>query len=321
MLRKNILVFLLVLLLSGCQEEHAAYTGDGWGNTSGNIAEVGYIAKGDDRYVFYLDDDETGPGLYHMNEAGEINLLCRRLAYQINVVGNRVYFVNGLPGPICSISTDGEDFKIIDNKEVLKLCVNTSCMVYKYGSKLYIADSDGKSPKILAENVLRFVTHNDTIVFVQYHTDQDGIYQIGLDGSNLTCLSNDVPESLASNGESIYYSVYTKESQYQQESAGVYKISENGETTQLPSEDRIWNMNATEDYIFYRNQTEKGDLYRMRLDGSDQMCLLEGNCSDINVVGDTVLFRDIGSGLCTIKSDGSDFRPWTGTLSQVFSSH
>lgn len=318
LLKKLPVTAIVLLLLAGCQNESVPYIGDGWGNTAGNIAEVGYIARGDDGYVFFLDDDETGPGLYHMNEAGEISLLRKCLAYQINVVGDQVYFVNGMPGPICSISTDGKDFKIINNKEVLKLCVNASCMVYKYKSKLYIADSNGKSPKILAENVLEFVTHNDTIVFVQYHTDQDGIYQIGLDGSNLTCLSNDVPESLTSNGKSIYYSVYTKESQYQPENAKVYQIDENGETAQLPIEDRIWNMNATDDYIFYRNQTEKGDLCRMNLDGSDQVRLLEGNCSNINVVGDTVLFRDIGSGLCTIRNDGSGYKSWTGDIESIF---
>ena len=314
-LRNRIIAVLIcILLLSGCRGERASYTGDNWGNTAGNIAEVGFIAKGDNGYVFFFDDDETGPGLYHMNEAGEINLLCRRLAYQINVVGDRIYFVNGLPGPICSISTSGKGFKVINHNEMLKLSVNSSCMVYKYASTLYIADTNGKSPRILAKNVLRYVVHNDTIVFVQYHTDQDGIYQIGLDGSNLTRLSEIVPISLASNGQDIYYSVHEGHSSFGDTGGKVYQIDENGETTQLPVEDLCWNMNATEDYIFYRNQSEKGDLYRMDLDGTNQMRLLETNCSDINVIGDLVLFRDIGSGLCTIKYDGSGLKPWTGEI-------
>ena len=308
------MALLCMLLLSGCQGGQATYTGDGWGNSAGNIREVGYIAKGEDGYCFYLDDEEHGPGLYHLDETGELTCLRKGLAYQINVVGDQVYFVNGLPGYICRISTSGKGFKVIKHTDVLQLCVNPSCMVYKYGATVYIADRNGKSARVLAGNVLEYVVHNDTIVYVQYHTDQDGIYQVGLDGSNRTRLFEVVPESLTSNGKSIYYSVYTEESQFQKESASVYQINEDGETVQLPIEDRIWNMNAAQDYIFYRNQSEGGQLYRTDLDGANQTRIWEGSCFYINVLDDFVLFRDAGLGLCTIKYDGSDLKPWTGEI-------
>lgn len=307
-------VLICVLLLCGCLGERTPYTGDGWGNTAGNIEENGFIAKGEGGYYFYLDDEENCPGLYRRDKAGELTLLRRGYIYEINVVDDWVYFTNGSPGPICRISTDGKHFKVVNRNSCDKLYVNPSCMVYRNRCGLYIADSNGRSPHILAKNVLRYVVHNDTIVFVQYHTDQDGIYQIGLDGANLTRLSDIVPIGLTSNGRNIYYSVHEGHSSFGETGGKVYQIDESGETTQLPVSDLCWNMNATEDYIFYRNQTEGGDLYRMDLDGTNQTCLLETNCCDINVLDDFVLFRDAGLGLCTIKYDGSDLKPWTGKI-------
>lgn len=308
------LVLLCVLLLSGSQSRQTTDTGDGWGNRTANIEEGGYIAKAEDCCYFFLEDPSMGEGLYRMDQEGDVILLRRGLAYEINVVGDWVYFIKGSPGPVCRISTSGRHFSVIQRNRCDNLHVDPSHMVYRDRGHLCVANEEGRSARILADHVLGYVVHNDTIVFVQYHTDQDGLYQVGLDGSNLTRLSDVVPIGLTSNGQNIYCSVPEGSSSFGETGGKVYQIDENGETTQLPVEDLCWNMNATEDYIFYRNQSEKGDLYRMDLDGANQMRLLETNCSDINVIGDLVLFRDIGSGLCTIKYDGSGLKLWTGEI-------
>lgn len=318
MRRRIALGLLCVLLLSGSQGRQDAYTGDGWG--SSNITEGGYITKAEDGCYFFTEKRNIGEGLfdgeglYRMDQEGTVTLLRSGMAYEINVVGDWVYFIKGSPGPICRISTNGRHFSVINRNYCDNLHVNPSCMVYRDRGHLCIADENGRSGRVLADHILSYVVHNDTIIFVQYHSDQDGIYQIGLDGSNRTRLSDTVPISLTSNGQHIYYSVPEGDSSFGETGGSVYQIDENGATARLPVEDLCWNMNVTEDYIFYRNQSKKGSLYRMDLDGTNQVRLLETNCADINVVGDLVLFRDISSGLCSIRYDGSGLMPWAGKI-------
>ena len=60
------------------------------------------------------------------------------------------------------------------------------------------------------------------------------------------------------------------------------------------SEDKCWNINSNKDWIFYRNQSEKGSLYCISFDGSESYMLIEGNISHIVVTTDYVYYRDIG---------------------------
>lgn len=306
-----IYAFLAGLLLSGCQNNGSACTGDGWGNTAGNIKEAGLLAVDGSDWYFYISGSEAG--LYHMDKAGTITQLRRGNAYNLNVVDGRIYFLDGLPGHICSISTDGSGFKVVRRDLCQNLYVNPSCMVYLHAGTLYVADRSGRAPRALASHVLNFVPYGDTLVFAQYRTEQDGLYQVNLDGSNLVCLTEEVPMGLTSNGEYIYYSVSNDKSRFGAAGGRVYQVDETGETVQLAVEDECWNMNATQDYIFYRNQTALGGLYRMDLDGSNAVCLQEEDCGDINVVGDLILFRVVTvtkgvkkSGLYIITTDGNN---------------
>ena len=77
-------------------------------------------------------------------------------------------------------------------------------------------------------------------------------------------------------------------------------------------------MNASDDYLFFRNQSDKGSLYRMDLDGGNAHCLLVENCSDVNIIGNSVVFRiitkgkGVEAGYYIMEQDGSDLRLFDG---------
>ena len=83
---------------------------------------------------------------------------------------------------------------------------------------------------------------------------------------------------------------------------------------QLPTEMECWDMNATDEHIFFRNQSEQGALYRMDLDGSNMICLLRENCTNIHVMGNSLVFRivttgnGVDAGYYVMGQDGNDLR-------------
>lgn len=316
--KKNILaIFLCVVLLSGCHSQTSAGNewSELWGNSGGNILEDGYITTNGE-LIFYTDLNGTYDFLYKLDEDGEPVLLSNKLAYNLNIIDERVYFVNGLPGPICSVRTDGTGFTTLVRKECRNLFVSQTHMVYMEESNLVVSDLDGKNTAVIASNVRKFLPFKGTVIFV---TD-DGLYQINPDGTELGCLFDKRPVSLCANSSNCYFSVSNDINAFGKAGGKVYQIDEQGAISQLPTEYECWDMNAIDDYIFFRNQTAHGALYRMDVDGSNAICMLDENCTNINVVGESIILRvvttgkSIAAGYYIIGQDGNDLRLFDGNV-------
>ncbi|HXK52075.1 MAG TPA: DUF5050 domain-containing protein [Caldisericia bacterium] len=62
------------------------------------------------------------------------------------------------------------------------------------------------------------------------------------------------------------------------------------------------------DWIYYSNVSRRGELYKIRVDGSDKTLLCEDNATFINVVGDWVYYSNSfeGEKLYKIRTDGTE---------------
>jgi hypothetical protein len=62
------------------------------------------------------------------------------------------------------------------------------------------------------------------------------------------------------------------------------------------------------EWIYYSNVSHRGELYKIRVDGSDKTLVGEDNATFINVVGDWVYYSDSfgGEKLYKIRTDGTD---------------
>lgn len=311
------ILFCTALLLSGCQKQPPDRTewSELWGNSGGNILEGGYVATNGET-ICYTDLNGRYDSLYKLNEDGEPTQLSNKLAYNLNIVNDRVYFVSGLPGPICSIRTDGTDFTTHVRGECCNLFVSQTHMAYIAGGELVVADITGKNAAVVASDVRKFIPFNGALVFATV----DGLYQINPDGTELQCLFDEPPISLCANSAYLYFSVSNDMESFGKAGGRVYQIDEDSAISQLPMESECWDMNATDDYIFFRNQTELGSLYRVDIEGNQAICLLEENCTNLNVVGESIILRvittgkSIVAGYYIIEQDGNDLRLFDGNV-------
>ena len=78
------------------------------------------------------------------------------------------------------------------------------------------------------------------------------------------------------------------------------------------SEDSCWNINVYNDYIYYRNQTQKGSLYRMNIDGSENIQIAEGNISYINITDNFIIYHrnTENSGYYYTDLEGNNEKKW-----------
>jgi hypothetical protein len=51
------------------------------------------------------------------------------------------------------------------------------------------------------------------------------------------------------------------------------------------------NLNIYNDYLFYRNQDDKGSLYRRNLSENENIKLIDGNIVYINITDDMIVYR------------------------------
>jgi len=92
----------------------------------------------------------------------------------------------------------------------------------------------------------------------------------------------------------------------------LYKESlETGERIRL-NEDQSYCLNISEDWIYYINGSDDDSIYRIKTDGTGRMCLKEGTSSDLQVIGERIIYKYFiaGSphGLYMMLNDGTEER-------------
>lgn len=311
----SLIISLAIIVLGGCHapSKPEIEWSNQWGNSSGNILEDGYVAANGNT-VCYASLNEAADALYSLSETGEITLISRKAAYNLNIVDNQVYFTNGLPGSICRIDIDGTNFKTLVRGEYRNLFVSQSHMAYLQGSSLVVSDLAGEHTTTIASDVRRFLPFDDTFLFITGNMEAGGLYQINPDGTGQECLFDRPIICLCSNSEAIYFSVSNDVTTFGASGGSVYQLNKERKVMQLPTEMECWDMNATDEHIFFRNQSEQGALYRMDLDGSNMICLLRENCTNIHVMGNSLVFRivttgkGVDAGYYVMGQDGNDLR-------------
>lgn len=223
--------------------------------------------------------------------------------------------LNGRYDSLYKLNEDGEPTQL-SNKLAYNLNISQTHMAYIAGGELVVADITGKNAAVVASDVRKFIPFNGALVFATV----DGLYQINSDGTELQCLFDEPPVSLCANSTYLYFSVSNDIESFGKAGGRVHQIDEDRAISQLPVKWECWDMNATDDYIFFRNQTELGSLCRVDIEGNQAICLLEENCTNINVVGESIILRvittgkSIVAGYYIIEQDGNDLRLFDGNV-------
>ncbi|MBQ7295951.1 MAG: DUF5050 domain-containing protein [Clostridia bacterium] len=198
--------------------------------------------------------------------------------YKFQTDGKRIY--------IKSNDTDGISVQGVNGDKLKKISDIYADKILFNGEKLYvfsladsinnqhnnykgvtIIDTDGKNEK----HILDFCPENfafggDKI----FYTDKnDVLHSMNFDGSNQQQF-NDI---LVGDGLNVYDDfVYFVD----RESGNICKISESGESfIKILNACRSWHINITDDWIIYQNKDDSFNLYKMKLDGTENQPLYD----------------------------------------------
>ena len=150
--------------------------------------------------------------------------------------------------------------------------------------KLYCADLNGRNRKLLKKRVESFCIHDDLIYY--YDLDNNALCSMNIDGTQSKVISDSYAENIFVQNNMLLYSDYNRD-----DKLFAYDLKNNIE--KCISEDMCWDLNGNKDWIFYRNQSDSGNLYCISFDGKVKYKLIEKNITDIVIVEDEVFYKDI----------------------------
>lgn len=258
----------------------------------GNLYSGGYIVECKDGYIYYEDGTFYKKDLRtDTTEPIAESLMCSGL----NLYNDWLYYTYGDPGPICQMSADGKKKKLLTFfRQGKQLVVYNDHMYFcRYSAytdePLVRTDLNGGNEQVLVQKVGGYCIINDRI----YYTDIDietepKLCSMKTDGTDVKLIRYAYARDLLPMGNKLIYSDRNREDRM-----FIYDL--NTETETCICYDRCWGLNASEEWIFYRNQSEMGDLYRIRPDGNEKEKLADGNIVNFHVIGNSVFYKDFSN--------------------------
>ncbi len=253
-----------------------------YGNTKGNIQEAGLICENNGT-LYYSDLNNNYIYKTDMKDGEKIQLNSQT-SYEINVMGDHIYYINGETGSIYKMKTDGTENERIFDKRADKLITTKDHLFFRVlsetaPSRLYRSDLNGENVKLLVDGMEDYVVNGNKI----YYTDNNGfLYEADIDGRHVIKLSDVKAADINYSGGNIYFG-------NMDDGFKLYCMSIDSEEAELLVDKECRNINLNGDCIYFRNQSDGGSLWRTDLDGNAE-AIAEGSITHINVFGQYVLF-------------------------------
>lgn len=270
-----LVVFTVLMVFSsqgmGCKQtppSDPAEVSNERGNSIGNLVNGGFTAQ-DQGWIYYMSMNPKG--IYKIQESGtKKKRVCKDVANNINIVADWVYYIN-----------------IEDNSRIYKVKTN--------GSKRQKLSDD----KAWSLNVL-----GDWMYYC--NTGENfAIYKMKTDGTNRQLLSSDDPFFVIAEQDWLYFGLI-------QENSKVYRIQSTDGSDRKAFNSLVSPIFILQDtwvyFLKYNFTKADNQLYKMKMDGSQEQLLHENLISTINVSGDWIYYinKSDQSRLYRIKTDGSE---------------
>lgn len=311
------------------------------GTTSWNINNDGIAAsKGDWIYYQWFGNESYDPkgGLYKIKIDGtEKEQIYQGSLFDINVVGDCVYFVSGSitvfggsatrqGTSIKKVNTDGTNSTTImelgsGDGTISDAFVVGEWIYYNYlmlGSDVsgfYRIKTDGTDQqKLLSYMVSGFDIVEDWIYYSPSNPDKgdEGIFKMKTDGTEMQLIS-----PIKSLDRFTNIAVVDNWIIYTEDLNELYKVSTDGTDQQeIISNDDLVALNISEEWIYLTTKVSGGlSLQKIRIDGTDEQLLYSDMLmQNICVFGDRIYFESYNNNndaihiVGIIKTDGSNFQ-------------
>lgn len=263
--------------------------------TNGNILNVG-MAVEDDNYLYFTNVEDNSY-IYRKNiKSGEVEQLTKGYySYNLNLVGDYIYYIRGIPGIIQRVNLNTLKEKTIVHNRSENLIVYNNNMYYRLSEdndwgKLYKADLNGKHKTIIAYDVVNFVIENN---YIYYLSNNDGlIYRIDINGNGKIVLTDKKAYSI---GGVLNGTVYFLDD----DTNNIYSVDEKNKKCKLVLSQDCRSLNVNDGYIYYINAIKSKNfqneykVYRVKTDGSQNELVVNKNkCSHINITKNYLIFYD-----------------------------
>ena len=279
---------------------------DTFGNTNGNILNLGLVAKKDD-YIYYSESSDLNK-LYRAKSPGqEITKISDESVCFINIFQGYIYYTS-LSDNNClyRINLDGTGRKKLTSSGFINTIVQDDWIYCTDDNALniYKISLDGSVVKKLnSESSINLNVTNDRIY---YNNVDDGlkIYRISKDGTGKTKVLNDTAGYISVAGDYIYYLNLD-------DSANIYKVKTDG-----TGKTKVYNNTCG-----YLNLADNGRLYFLDFNANrvsyidtidnEKLYPLQNSGEFLNVIDDYVYHINLESlGMFRTKNEGPESLPF-----------
>lgn len=235
------------------------------GNTSSNLANGGYVATDGVWDYFWLGstashNDERTMKLAKMKRDGsEFQILTEDIATSINVVGDWIYYIKGVP----------------------------EVRIFPYNGPIYKIRKDGTGRvELYGFNAIQMAVVGEDIYFISFPDRR--LVRMNTDGSELTILIDDVGYQLQYHEGYIYYTSKINQENY------MYKLNTATNSKPIKMMKIRGNYVINDDWIYYKSWKNVNDsdvlegLYRIGLDGTNETKLFDDLVVDYSVTEDSI---------------------------------
>ena len=262
-----------------------------YGNTTGNIANCGYMAQQGDWLYYRNSSDNNTLYKVHIDGSGKMKLTDDR-AYSINVVNDVVYYSNeGANDAIYRVDITGANHRLVTSDSAFYLNVVDDYIYYRNSSEneyLYRIKTDGTGRQQLNSTSSWNINVIDDEIYFQARLGSDRpswyLYKMNTDGSGAGTLVSDNVGVVIVVGDYVYYRNYS-------DSGKLYRVRKDGTDKRKLNDDMTFYTNITNNYIYYGNITENGAFYRVRTDGTERKKISDMPINFINIAGNRLVFE------------------------------
>ena len=305
----------------------SGYAVDGsMGNTSGNLANEGFAAFSGDRVYYtgiFNNDYRDLRVLYSVKTDGSDKLMLDTSgATDINISGDRIYYIRTHDTTIYSMKTDGTDKCALTEGRSHHLVVANGRIYYHNGNddgKLYTMMLDGSDNRVLVDDRATYITVVGDDVYYLNDDESNRLYAIKADGTNrrLVIDNSRIREFQIVNGM-----IYWRQDSGQIVNSTTVALAEEGKSNiagnTTTAVDRhasggvvpSFNVCGDRIYYIYRNDSMDyyGSIYSVKLDGTDRVLISDDTVKDdyLIVIGDRIHYINYEDDrIYAVKTDGS----------------
>ncbi len=275
------------------------------GNTEGNIIYGGRVTF-QDGTVYYADQ-----GMIYAKDTDDAP---RDLLYEspyvddLNVVGDKIYFINGHYSIYNADLNTGTYVEVPDSTHPANLLVKNNKIYYvnNFGPEtwgLYSMEMDGTSKLRLTNPPIRedlpkvYFVMDD---WIYYNTESAKLYKVRLDGTEHKQIEGISAAVFIIDDSWIYYST-----------SGDHNFKRarlDGSEVSLISSRHIEDLNISGDWLFFTDEDDGNSLYGIQKDGTGEIKLCSDNAHGIYIVDNWIYYYnwDDDYNFYRIRLDGSE---------------